>query len=162
MLTFAELYASYSQDVYRFACWLSGSPSEAEDVTSETFIRAWTNVGRIRTETLRGYLFRIARNVYLGQLRKSRRETALPDSFSDPRPGPEDLTEWREALAGVEGVLMTLSEQDRAAFVMRSVHSFEYAEIARVLEVSEVAARVKVHRARKALLAWRTSLEVES
>jgi RNA polymerase sigma-70 factor (ECF subfamily) len=161
MLTFAELYASYAQDVYRFACWLSGSPSEAEDVTSETFVRAWTNLGRVRTETLKGYLFRIARNVYLGRLRKRRREIALPDSLSDPRPGPEDFAEWREALAGVEGVLMALREQDRAALLMRSVHSLEYAEIARVLEVSEVAARVKVHRARKLLLAWRANLEVD-
>lgn len=159
MMTFAELYASYFQDVYRFSYWLTGSSAEAEDVTSETFIRAATNLGRIRTETLKGYLFRIARNVYLGDVRKRRSEMLLEDPLPDPEPGPESIAELREELVGVESVLMTLGEPDRAAFVMRTVHSLDYAEIARVLQVSEVAARVKVHRARKVIVAWRLMLE---
>jgi RNA polymerase sigma-70 factor (ECF subfamily) len=160
MLTFRELYSTYHQDVFRFAYWLSGNVAEAEDITSETFVRAWTNIGRIHTETLKGYLLRIARNAYLGEMRKRRREVDLPEALSDGNPGPERLAVLRDELRSVQGTLQGLPEGERAALVMRVVYEMEYAEIARVLDVSEVAARVKVHRARRALLAGRLQEEV--
>ena len=63
MMDFQELYDSYASDVYRFAFWLAGDKAEAEDVTSETFVRAWARREAIRTETLKAYLFKVARNV---------------------------------------------------------------------------------------------------
>jgi RNA polymerase sigma-70 factor (ECF subfamily) len=57
MLSFEELYIAYSPDVYRFANWLSGNTNDAEDITAETFTRAWMNFAIIRTETLKAYLF---------------------------------------------------------------------------------------------------------
>src|SRR5580765_1119334 len=57
--SFGELYARYAQDVYRFALYLSGDRHEAEDITSETFVRAWTATVPIRTETVKGYLLTI-------------------------------------------------------------------------------------------------------
>jgi DNA-directed RNA polymerase specialized sigma24 family protein len=47
---FHELYERYAPDVYRFALWLSGNPIEADDIASETFVRAWTGNSKIRTE----------------------------------------------------------------------------------------------------------------
>ena len=51
MLDFHDLYNTYAPDIYRFACWLAGDSAEAEDITSETFIRAWVNFGAIRTSS---------------------------------------------------------------------------------------------------------------
>ena len=59
-MTFEQLYNTYFPDVYRFAVWLTHDPTEAEDVASETFVRAWAKRDRLRTETLKGYLFAIA------------------------------------------------------------------------------------------------------
>ena len=87
MLKFQDLYESYAPDVYRFALWLAGDRFEAEDITSETFIRAWARNSTIRTETLKAYLFTIARNVYLEQRRKRKRQVALNDDHPDPAPG---------------------------------------------------------------------------
>ena len=53
MINFQDLYESYVNDVYRFALWLAGDRFEAEDITSETFIRAWVHSSKIRTETLK-------------------------------------------------------------------------------------------------------------
>jgi DNA-directed RNA polymerase specialized sigma24 family protein len=55
MLRFQELYDSYAPEVYRFAFSLSGERAEAEDITSETFVRAWVNRSAIRTETLKAF-----------------------------------------------------------------------------------------------------------
>ncbi len=159
MLTFYDLYESYAQDVYRFAYWLAGDPAEAEDITSETFVRAWVRFDTIRTETLKAYLLKIARNIHLEQLRKRKRQVDLEDSHSDPRPGPEQLTEHRAELEMVQGLLLSLPEIDRAAFVLRVQHDLPCAEIARILELSVGAVKVKIHRTRKRLLMARMGKE---
>jgi RNA polymerase sigma-70 factor, ECF subfamily len=53
MLTLQELYEAYSKDIYRFAYWLSGNSADAEDITSETFVRAWFNYDSTKMETLK-------------------------------------------------------------------------------------------------------------
>ena len=151
MLKFNELYESYASEVYRFALWLSGSKQWAEDLTSETFIHAWIHYRPIRTETLKAYLFTIARNNYLGQLRKEKRIVDLSEEYPDPAPEPDQIIESLLEIKHVHGFLQTLPEIDRAAFILRVQHELPYAEIARVLELSVSAAKVKVHRVRKKL-----------
>jgi RNA polymerase sigma-70 factor (ECF subfamily) len=153
MLRFQELYESYVAEVYRFALSLSGERVEAEDITSETFVRAWVNRSAIRTETLKAYLMTIARNTFLERRRKSRREVALEETVPDPAAGPEDRAEARLELIRIEELLQTLPEIDRSAFVLRVRHGLPYEEIARVLEITLASAKVKVHRVRKRLLA---------
>lgn len=153
MLDFQELYESHAAEVYRFARWLAGDQHEAEDITSETFVRAWTRGGAIRTETLRAYLFTIARNVFLGRRRKGRREVALKDVHPDPAPSADRVVASQDQLARVQRELGDLPEIDRTAFVLRVQHELPYAEIARVLEISLAATKVKVHRVRKRLIA---------
>ncbi|MCK4823543.1 RNA polymerase sigma factor, partial [bacterium] len=125
---------------------------EAEDITSETFIRAWARNKKIRTETLKAYLFTITRNLYLEQQRKRKHLVSLEDDYPDPTPGPDKLVESQHKLLRVQRVLQTLPEIDRSAFVLRIQHELSYAEIARVLGLSLTATKVKVHRVRKKLI----------
>lgn len=153
MLSFEDLYLAYFPDVYRFAYWLAGEHGEAEDITSDTFVRAWMNFDATRTETLKAYLFAIARNVYLESLRKNRNHHPLDENDPDSRLKPERTVELMNALDEVMDILQTLPEVDRSAFVLRVQYDLPYAEIARVLQLSENAAKVKVHRVRKKLFA---------
>ena len=151
MLSFEELYVSYSPDVYRFANWLSGNANDAEDITAETFVRAWMNFAAIKTETLKAYLFTIARNIYLESLRKRQDHQVLEDVHPDPNPSIEKVLEIQSDLDQIRATLITMPEIDRSTFVMRVQYDLSYAEIARVLQISEGAAKVKVHRVRKLL-----------
>jgi RNA polymerase sigma factor (sigma-70 family) len=153
MINFQDLYESYAIDVYRFALWLAGDSLEAEDITSETFIRAWVHNSKIRTETLKAYLFTISRNIYLQHQRKKKRQVVLADDHPDPAPGPEELTESQLKLRKVQRVLQTMPEIDRAAFVLHVRLELPYAEVARILKLSETATKVKVYRVRKKLIA---------
>ncbi|MEE9441957.1 MAG: RNA polymerase sigma factor [candidate division Zixibacteria bacterium] len=153
MLEFRNLYESYANDIYRFALWLSGDRSEAEDITSDTFVRAWVRRSQIRTETLKAYLFAIARNIYLEHQRKRKLQVDLKDDYPDPAPGPDRLVESKQALRRVWNVLKTVSEVDRAAFILRVQHELSYDEIARVLGLSLANTKVKIHRVRKKLIA---------
>ena len=160
MLNFQDLYESYATEVYRFTFWLVGDSSEAEDITSETFIRAWVNRSTIRTETLKAYLFTIARNAFLERQRKRKRQAVLEDVYPDPAPGPSERAETKLELLRVQKYLQTLPEIDRAAFVLRVQNELPYAEIARILGLTLTATKVKVHRVRKRLLATRIDEEV--
>jgi RNA polymerase sigma-70 factor (ECF subfamily) len=151
-MTFGQLYETYFKDVYCFALWLSRDQSDAEDLTSETFVRAWAQRNRLRTETLRAYLFAIARSVFLDSRRKVRGWEELPEELPDGAPDPHRQATARMDLGRVRRVLAQLPEPDRVALVLRAGQSLPYAEIARVLGISEGAARVKVHRARRRLL----------
>jgi RNA polymerase sigma-70 factor (ECF subfamily) len=153
MINFKELYESYASDVHRFALWISGDPQEADDITSETFIRAWVHRKKIRTETLKAYLFTIARNTYLQHQRKRRNFAVLEDVHPAPGAGPDRLAESHFELDRVQEFLQTVSETDRAAFVLRVQHDLPYEEISRILDVCVSAARVKVYRVRKRLIA---------
>ncbi|HSL30493.1 MAG TPA: RNA polymerase sigma factor [Anaerolineales bacterium] len=151
MLTFEELYLAYSPDVYRFACWLTGNATEAEDITSDTFFRAWMNFKTIRMETLRPYLFTIARNMYLESRRKTNNHRPVAESFAEHGSSVEQIIERKGELDAARHLLLHLPEIDRSAFVLRVQHDLPYAEIARILGVSEASVKVKVHRVRKKL-----------
>ncbi len=162
MLTFQDMYNMYMKDVYRFAFWLSGDSFTAGDITSDTFIRAWTHRATIRTETLKAYLFTIARNIYLEDGRNHKGQVALNDVHTNPSLAPEQLVEARLDLFKVRQVLQTIPESDRTAFVLRVQHELPYAEIARVLEISLASAKVKVHRVRKKVLAAFAAEEINN
>lgn len=151
MTDFSALYKKYALDVFRFALYLSGNRAEAEDLTSETFVRAWTSPEPIRAATLRGYLFTIARNLFLQGLRKKNRQVELDEEMRDSQPSPlaqaEDKAEFQAVLAG----LQRLPEKDRAALVMRAFEGMAYEEISQALGIPLATVKVKIHRARLAL-----------
>ena len=150
---FSALYRRYAPDVFRFALHLSRDRHEAEDITSETFVRAWTSPEPIRLATVKGYLFTIARNLYLQRLRKDRRNVALEDELRDPRQDPSARVEQSSQIRVVLDRVRRLPEIDRSALLMRAVDGMAYAEIARALGITLASVKVKIHRARVALLA---------
>lgn len=148
MTTFHEIYERHSKDVYRYAFWLSGSANDADDITSETFARAWVGREEIRTETVKAYLFAIARNLYLKGLRYTNRQSDLDPLQPDPKPAPEQQVESRLELDRAMQAIQLLPEIDRAAFLMRVQHELPYEEIARILQLPLTTIKVKIHRAR--------------
>jgi len=153
----ALLYERYAPDVFRFALYLCGNRADAEDIASETFVRVWTAGDAVRTETVKGLLFTIARNLYLKQLKQSARRAELPETLADPAPATDLRLEQRDQAEAVLKAMEKLPPMDRAALAMRTIDGLSYKEIARILEMTEVSAKVKVHRARAALMNLRRS-----
>ena len=157
MIDFESLYARNAAAVFRFALSLSGDRSQAEDITSETFIRVWTARERVDLETVTGYLITIARHLYLQGVARERRRGALPEEQADASPGPQRRAEGRSELDAVFADLQSLPEPDRAAVLMRADEQMSYEEIAAALRISPGAAKVKVHRARLKLAELRVA-----
>jgi RNA polymerase sigma-70 factor, ECF subfamily len=151
MTDFSSLYRKYAPDVYRFALYLSNERGEAEDITSETFVRAWTSPEPIEMDTVKGYLFTIARNLFLQGLRKQSRHVPLADDLHDRQASPYARAEQNEQLDSVLAELQRLPETSRSALLMHAVDGMPYEEIARILDISLAAVKVKIYRARLAL-----------
>ena len=151
MTDFQSVYEKYSRDVYRFALYMCGNRTQADDITSETFIRLWTASGEIRTSTVKAYLFAIARNVYITELRRQSRQAPIESSLADDRIDVERDAAARSELSQVLHALRQLPEPDRAALLMRAEQQ-PYHDIAQALGLSLAAVKVKVHRARIKLL----------
>ena len=145
---FHELYQKYAQDIYRFAYWLCGNAQDAEDITSETFVCALTVSGEIKSETVKGYLLTIAKNLAYKKSNREKRFVPIEADLSEPRMRPEQTAENSASLQTALRFIQTLSEVDRTALVLRLQDGLSYEEIASVLNISLAAAKVKVHRAR--------------
>lgn len=159
MTDFSALYKKYAPDVFRFALYLSGDRSQAEDITSETFVRAWTSPETIDVTTVKAYLFTIARNLFLHGLRRTSRHVQLdPEKeLLDPQASPYAHAEQKAELSAVLAGLQKLPEIDRAALLMRAQDGMPYEEISQALGISLSSVKVKIHRARLALAGTRNA-----
>jgi len=154
-MDFESLYEKYAPEVRRFALFLCGDRALADDITAETFLRAWSTRGRIRELTVKSYLFVVARNVHRDLERRGWRRTELDETQTDPGASVHKRLEQRQELETVLAELEKLQETDRAALLMRTLDEMPYEEIAAALGMTPAAARVKVHRARARLMAVR-------
>lgn len=148
VVDFESLYRAHAREVHRFVLFLSGDAALADDIVSETFIRLWDARDRLDLATVRGYLFTIARNLFLQQRRHATRRVDLDEHVTDTQPLPDRRAGARDELRAVLAALQTLPDVDRAALLMRADQDLSYAEIAAALGITVTAAKVKVHRAR--------------
>jgi RNA polymerase sigma-70 factor (ECF subfamily) len=150
------IYRRYARAVFRFAWGLTGDRSRAEDIVSETFVRLLARPPKVATETAVGYLLAIARSVHVSGWRRRRREVDLPAELRAEEPDPALRLDERDELRRVLAELAQLPEGEREALLLRVDHDLSYEEIGSILEISAVAARVRVHRARVRLAGVRS------
>lgn len=159
----ATAYTSHGPAIYAYVRRMLGDESEAEDVTVTTFekaLRAWDRRPPDDGE-LRPWLFRIATNACLDELRRRRRARWQPwTTFAHlfqvrqvAPDGPEEVVLRQEQGALVRAALERLSPRDRAALVLRECQGLSAEEVGQALGVSRGAAKVVLFRARERLRA---------
>lgn len=163
MTEFEEVYRAYFQDVYLFARRLSGDDSVAEEVTSETFLKAMGSLESFRGEcSVRVWLCQIAKNCYYSHLKKQRRFVPLETIGTIASEGAEELEEQlSDQLSSMElyRLLHDLPEPYREVFSLRVFGELGFRKIGSLFGKTENWACVTYHRARKKL---REKLEGEN
>jgi len=150
VLSFDALFRACAQEVHAYVCSLVRDPAAAEDVVALAFERAyrrraWFDPGR---GTQRAWLFAIARNAALDELRRRRRSAALLTDPEDPGAvAPAAASEDADRRATVRAALAGLEPRDRELVALKFWGGLSNTEIAAVLGVSESNAGTRVHRA---------------
>jgi RNA polymerase sigma-70 factor (ECF subfamily) len=149
-----RLFADHGASVYRMARSVVRDPGLAEDVTQETFIRAWQHHDSFRGEApIRHWLLRIAHNLAVSTLRTIREESTDPERLSSHAAvHPDHVVEDRLL---VDEALGSLDPLSRAVVVLREVERLTYAEISDVLQVPLPTVKTRLFRARGRLRARR-------
>jgi RNA polymerase sigma factor (sigma-70 family) len=149
---FNALYRRYEQDVLRFCQALLGDPDDAREAANTTWAAVWrTRNAAERDVPLRPWLFRIAHNEAIDILRRRRSHDQLDVGL----PAPDDTAadaELHERLATLRVDLLTLTDHQRTALVLREMSGLSHEEIATVLDISPGAAKQSIYEARQALI----------
>jgi len=145
---FEEVYNRYSKDVFKFCLSLCRNHAIADDITSETFLKAIKAGDRFDGKcSIKVWLFQIAKNAYYDYLRKHKRITELPDEISCESDFELDLLDKAEVLR-LHKLLHQLDSVYKEVFSLRVFSELSYAEIGEVFTKSESWARVTFHRAK--------------
>ena len=150
-MDFEDVYRRYFGDVYRYLLRLSGSATVAEDVTSETFLRAMQALPRFRGDCdVRVWLCRIARNTYFSICRDPDNQPMEEpgEEQRDSAPSPEEETLRREEGQRLRRLLHGLEEPYREVFLWRHYGGLGFRAIGQLFGKSENWACVTYHRAR--------------
>jgi RNA polymerase sigma-70 factor (ECF subfamily) len=150
---FETIVAAHHGEIYRYLRRVTVRASEAEDLSQETFLRAFRAYRRLAPDAnVRAWLFAIATNLRRNHARAERRRRAAHDDVRSRAghaagDGPESEALFEEARAVMEGVIDGLPLKQRLAFVLRKGHDLSYEEIGRGLECSADSARAHVFQA---------------
>jgi RNA polymerase sigma factor (sigma-70 family) len=149
---FELVYRAYAERIHAFLLRLSGRREVADDLLQQTFLRLAERAPDLRPDSeLRAWLFTVARNAHTSLLRATP-ATAEPESLEALASPPPDI-EARLLLGDVEGALARLRVEDRELLLLVGVEGLAPAAVATMLELSQVALRKRLARARSRLLA---------
>ena len=158
---FRSLVERHGRAVYRLAHRMTGRPEDAEDVVQETFLKAYRQLGRFESRSnFATWLHRIAVNCSIDRIRsRPHREAAQDSSDLDQfggdergdatRVSPERLMLSTEVQDAVTAAMSSLSQMERAAFVLRHFEGHSIDEISRALGLKTNATKHSIFRAVK-------------
>ena len=135
---FRQLFDQYFKQVKNFIYYKLGDVDAAEDIAQECFVKVWENREKVKPESAKSYLYTIANNLTINQLKRQKvilkflgRRSKLEHN-KNPQFGME-LEEFSQHL---QDAVTSLSEKQRIVFLMNRIDSLTYAEIANRLGIS--------------------------
>jgi RNA polymerase sigma-70 factor (ECF subfamily) len=150
---FESVVSAHHGEIFRYLQRVIGHAGDADDLSQETFLRAYRAYGSLPGEAnLRAWLFAIATNLAKNHFRsETRRRRAYGEMRASMREtveaAPEAELVSRETGALVEGVVRRLPLKQRLAFTQRKIHGLDYEAIGRSLSCSAETARAHVFQA---------------
>jgi RNA polymerase sigma-70 factor (ECF subfamily) len=152
-MRFSDLYRDHARELLGYALRRSADPDDAADVVAETFLIAWRRLGEVpHGDETRLWLYGTARRVLANRDRGTRRRDRLTERLRDelrrqlPAHRPQEGSAFLEALAG-------LDEADRELLMLIGWEELAPTQAAQALGISPLAARTRLHRARRRLRA---------
>jgi RNA polymerase sigma-70 factor (ECF subfamily) len=161
---FVDAVAGLRPELHRFCARMTGSVADGEDVVQETLTRAYASLSQLeKVAQLRSWLFRIAHNQAIDQMRGYERRMREPldaigsDNRVDDALAVDDRLARDEAVHAALGRFIELPSLQRSCVILKDVLEHSIVEIAELLEVSDSAVQAALHRGRVRLHQLRTA-----
>ena len=160
---FNQIVTVFQERIYNLCLRMLGSPQAAEDAAQDAFMSAYRNAGKLRGANVRSWLFRIASNTCIDEVRKRKRRPAVsldqpsadadapPLDVPDEDPGPEKRTLQNELHSAVQEALLDLPSDQRLAVTLCDLEGFQYEEIADAMDTSVGTVKSRISRGRARL-----------
>lgn len=152
---FSKIYDRYIYKIYRFIFLKVNSQEIAQDLTSETFLRGWESFKNgNKIDNPQAFLYQIARNLVTDHYREKGRAQVVSAEYveiTDPRTNSEEKALARSDLDTIKLALANLKEDYQNVIIWHYLDDLSIPEITKMLDKSEGAVRVMLHRALKAL-----------
>jgi RNA polymerase sigma factor (sigma-70 family) len=169
---FEALVLPHLDAAYRFARWLSRSPSDADDLVQEAVLRAFRGFDALRGSDVKAWLLTIVRNCHFTAVKQQQRRAFVPlpeehdvqdgDAMIATTPDPESMSLRRDEKRTLDRLMSALPEEHREVLVLREIEEMDYREIATVTNVPIGTVMSRLARARAALKArWLKEAEGE-
>ncbi|WP_409253909.1 RNA polymerase sigma factor [Bacillus sp. SCS-153A] len=151
-----DLYEMHFQDVYHYLLYFTNSQSEAEDLTQDTFIKAFKSYGQFeQRSSVKTWILSIARRTAVDHYRKRKMISILPDIIShlgksnegNPETELDHTNDWET----LQKALSTLKPDFRSVVILRGLREYSVKETAEILNWKESKVKVDFHRAIKLL-----------
>ena len=145
---FRGLYEQYARPVYRHLYSKVGNQADAEDLTSQVFLKALEDLSQFRNQgSFRAWLFTIAYSQAMDYYRKRRTELPLDEiNLASHEPDPLAATLRQEQIRRIREKITALPEEEQELIRLRFVAGLRYAEIGEVLKRSEGAVKKALYR----------------
>lgn len=148
---FGELYDTHVDSVYRYLLYRVREPSDAEDLTSEVFTRAFANIHRYKWQgkSFLAWLYTIARNAVTDRRRRDRPTVEIDNAYGLAAEGPtaHDLAVRGEDVEALRGAVKYLTGEQQEVLTLRFVENLSSREVATILGKNEGAIRALQFRA---------------
>lgn len=154
---FAKIYDQYVDKIYRFIVLKVNSEEVAQDLTSDVFTRGWQSFSlqKCDIKNIQAFLYQIARNLIVDHYREKGQAQLVSVDYApqivDPSIDLEEKAMLTSDINRVKAALASLKEEYREIVVWYYLDELKVPEIAKMLNKSEEAVRVQIHRALLAL-----------
>ena len=149
---YEELVGRFETRIYRFLVQYVGNAADAQDLTQETFVKAWRNIGRFDpTRDFATWIFVIARRTAANHFRGRKAHEILPEELASNAAGPGESAAAGDQSAVLWRAAKRMKGRYFEALWLRYAEEFSVAETARVMGLTVLHVKVILHRARKEL-----------
>lgn len=146
-----ELIQLTQSSLFKFCFLLGRNKEEAQDLCQEVYIKAFTKLNQLHeTERFQGWLFQIAKNLFLDQKRTQALDKEYQKNHFLSEADNSQQEQW-EAILTLQKILSQFETEDKMILIMIELKGFTYQETAVVLNTTEDAIRLRIHRLRKIL-----------
>lgn len=154
------VYKLHLNDIYKYLLHLARHPQTAQDLTQETFYRAYLYLDNYRGEKVKPWLLHVARNVFIDWHRKEKRQIkvgflTVEHHLGSKQAGPEELYLLSEAMHEGLEILASLPHKQQLGILLCDYYGFTYQEAAELLDISPANLKVSLFRGRRKIKALR-------